>query len=618
MKTKFFLILIFSFMVGMKLYFTFSRTFYSPRDDTALFWTESALQYRTAKLVATHGSLPALDLKTQHPEGLDIKGRLTVLMEIITGYTYRFLIPKTIPFHIFLLIFVAVYSSLSIFPLYHSINLLCNKKIAGLVGATMYAVTPAIYITVVAPGYELQDFTLPLIFTHLYFFIRAMKEIRGSISTYAFLSASFLFAALASWHLTQFYYTIFVVFIILCFLFVKNFNLVPFYILTAVNIFAGLAIPTMRSAGFIASFCMLLSYSLVISSLMPKKLERQRNLAFLFLFSASIFVTIYLSFVRIPEYRFVYGLIWDKIKYFGVRPTDPTKCSWETLVMWVSPFTGPSLNNIFNYIGTLLALGIITLFIAVKTFLRKNMNVIDSFLLYFTIVFFPLYLLFIRLDAFFVWFLSFQIGRMLKLEKKIFQLIVFFCILVNFGLLLRGFPKSVSPDRNYLLGIIKYIRYNTPKDSPILTTFAYGPSIGAYTDRPILLHPKFEAKNITKKIKDFEYSLFKDEAHFHSFCRKYKAEYYIYQADVLLARGPETIRYRTHNLEISKNCAAFKFHFQPNSLIYFELVYSNPHYRCYRVLEEQELPHHNTSEYFRIYDGRLFTMENFGIHEGEM
>lgn len=600
-------------MAGFKVYSVFNDQNFNSRDETALFWTESALQYRTAEIVARYGIIPSLDERLQYPEGIDMRNRLTVLMEIISGYTYRLFMPKVVPFHIFIIIFMSFFSSLTIFPLYLSLQLIDRKSHAGLFGVLLYALTPAVYTTVTAPGYELQDFTLPLIFFHVYFFARALKKGNRLSYAHSFLSAAFLFSALAAWHLTQFYYILFVIFVIICFLFAKRFDMKPFYIVTVVNIAAGLIVPTLRTVGFLLSFSMLLSYSLIISSIIPGRLQAQRRFLFFFLLFASTLTTVYVSFAGVPEYRFVYGLVWHKIRYLGIRPTDPSLLPWETLVMWVSPFTSPSFTTVARSIGTLCISGIVGSLMTVGMLLGRRSDRVDAFFLYLTAVFFPLYLLLVRLDIFLVWFLALQTGRLSVYTKRVGQLFILVCIGVNGFLLFSGSQRAVAPKQTYLYGMIKYIRYNTPQDAPVLTTFAYGPSVITYTDRPVLLHPKFEAEHVTSKIKEFEHRLYEDENAFYAFCKCFRAQYFVYQTDLLLARGPESVRYRTHNRTVNKDCAAFKFHFRPDSLEFFELVYSNPHYRVYHVMEKGERPQHITKVYFRVFDEQLFDLNDFGI-----
>lgn len=613
MKAKSALVLIFLSMVLFKMIGHAQNEIFNYNDDTALFWTESAFQYRTAKLVAAHGRITSPDSKLQYPEGVDIRERITVLMETVTGLAYRYLAPKTVPFHIFVLLFVALVSSLSVVPLYGTIVLACRNRVAGLIGAAFYAVTPAVYTTVIAPGYEYQDFALPLIFFHIYFFVRAMKSQGSSTYSFALLSGAFLFAGFAAWHLTQFYFTLFVVFIIFSFLFVRAFDMKPFDVIAAVAVLAGYIIPAQRSAAFLVSLAMLLTYAVVIGSLIPvRRPVLQKTMTGVLIVIAGL-VTAYIAFASVAEYRLVYGLILAKVTHFGIRPPDPGALPWEILVMWVSPFIEPSFQTVVFSIGGLAIAGIIGAVREAGKSLRKKLDTARGLQLFFTAIFIPLYLIFIRLDAFLVWFLAFQAGVLFSAKAKYVRAGVIALLCANAFLLVRMPRRSAGPDQNYLLGIVKYIRQHTPENSPVLTSFAYGPTIAAYTDHAILLHPKFEAEHITAKIRAFEHRLFEHENALYAFCRSYGARYLVYQTDMLLSVGTESMRYRTHNLTISRDCAAYQFHFHPEALIHFNLVYSNPHYRIYRVLKDRETAKKITPQYLRVYDETMVNISDLGI-----
>jgi hypothetical protein len=612
-KQRLLLALIFLFMVGFKIQTVYRSQNFNLKDDTGFFWTESALQQRSARLIATNGRLPISDKKAQCPEGLAYQGRLTVLLEITSGYIYRLFVPKTVPFHLYLIIFISIWSSLSIIPLYLSIYLLTKSKNSSLLGCMFYALTPAVYITVTAPAFELQDFALPLIFTHLYFFARAVKTSKTVKYSYAALSGAFLFVALSSWHLTQFYYALFVLFIITIAFFVPATDIKPFCVIAGMSILAGLLVPVLQTAGFLFSFSMLMSYGVILSMLIPEKNVLLKRISLFLVVGISILVTILVATTRIPEYSFVYGLMLEKIKHLGIRPDDPAKLSWETLVMWVSPFTSPSVKEIAIFIGTLLIVGFAGTVINIRKLFKKTINTCDGLFLFFTAAFLPLYLLLIRLDAFLIWFLSLQAAYVFRFPKKGIRLVLILCLCINAFLLFNQPLKILGPKHNYLLGIIKYIRNLTPEDAVVLTSFAYGPSIINYTERSIILHPKFEAKNMTTKVKLFEHKLFEPEAEFYKFCMTYGADYFVYQADMVLARGSESIRYRTHNLTINKDCVAYKLHFQPGDLDHFELIYSNPHYRVYRILKPGAWRHDRSTEYFRIYDEKIVDLGKSGI-----
>lgn len=600
-------------MVGFKIQTVYRSRDFNLKDDTGFFWTESALQQRSARLIATNGRLPISDKKAQYPEGLAYQDRLTVLLEITSGYIYRLFVPKTVPFHLYLIIFISIWSSLSVIPLYLSIYLLTKSKNLGLLGCMFYALTPAVYITVTAPAFELQDFALPLIFIHLYFFARAVKTSKTLKYSYAALSAAFLFVALSSWHLTQFYYALFVLFIITIAFFVPTTDIKPFCVIAGMSALAGLLVPVLQTAGFLFSFSMLMSYGVILSMLIPEKKVLLRRISLFLIVGISIMVTILVATTRIPEYSFVYGLMLEKITHLGIKPDDLAKLSWETLVMWVSPFTSPSVKEIAIFIGTLLIVGFAGTVVNLRKLFKKIINTCDGLFLFFTVAFLSLYLLLIRLDAFLVWFLSLQAAYVFRFQKNGLRLVLILCLCINAFLLFNQPLKILGPKRNYLLGVIKYIRNLTPEDAVVLTSFAYGPSIITYTERSIILHPKFEAKNMTTKVKLFEHKLFEPEAEFYEYCVTYGADYFVYQADMVLARGPESIRYRTHNLTVNKDCVAYKLHFQPGNLNHFELIYSNPHYRIYRVLKPGDWLHHKSAEYLRIYDEQIVDLSKLGI-----
>jgi hypothetical protein len=613
-RERLLLFLILLFMAGYNIYTVYSRPRFNIRDDTGLFWTESAMQQRSAALMASQGYLPVSDKKAQYPEGLKYKERLCTVMEFTAGYVYRIFIPKNVPFHFYLIIFISLWSSLSVMPLYLLIHLLTKNKLSALLGALFYALTPAVHTTVTAPAFELQDFTLPLIFMHLYFFIRATRSNGHAKYSYALLSGAFLSIALSAWHLTQFYYALFVLFIGVIFFYRLNTDLRPFLVITATSFLIGIIDPVMQTAGFIYSFAMLLSYSIIISKILPVKRGVIKRSSLLVLLCGTIILTVFIATAKIQEYRFVYGLMLEKIRYLGARPRDPSRLSWETLVMWVSPFTSPSIKEIAYFTGTLLIVGIFGAVNNTRELFHRSLSFSRTILLFFTAVFLPLYLLLIRLDVFFVWFLAVQAGYAFNTAKKGVRFLLMLCILINGYLLFNQPAKVLGPEHNYLLGLIKYIRNRTPHDAAVLTSFAYGPSVLTYANRPIILHPKFEAQDMTSKVKRFEHKLFGPEKEFYDLCNAYKADFFVYQADMLLARGPESIRYRTHNLIIEKTCAVYKFHYHPESLEFFQLVYSNPHYRVYRIIKTAGMKSDGPSQYFRVYDEKIIDVKNLGIY----
>lgn len=597
---------LFIFLSGVKLIKVLTSEGFNFRDETGIYWTESAFQYKIAKEISKGNSLNIFDLKAQYPEKYGIRKNITFLMMSIAGIIYRFFIPKNISFLIFLTAFMCLYSSITIFPLYFfSYEIYKDKKISFLI-TLLYSVSLSSYITIINIGYEFQDFAIPFIFLHLYFFI---KNIRTKKDIYAFFSGIFLLIALLSWLLTIFYFLLFVFMLIILYVIDKEFRIYPFVIIVLIITVGSLIFPVLISAGFIYSLPMLISYSFIGYYFLPKT-KIIRILSFFLFVLLIVSITFIVSKYKITGYGVVYKLIIDRIKVL-LTGIERENLSYETLVMWVSPFTSPSLKTIVYSLGMLTITGITGAILFIIKYFKERWNIYLIFP-YFTFVFYILYLFFIRMDVFLVFFLSLTTGMIFKYRKKVVYPLIFVSIVINLFLLLSYPSGSRITDRNYLIDILKYIRNNTEENEPILATFPLSATILAYTDRPILLHPKFEVEGIIRKNKEFEMNLFFEEESLYKFCKKYGAEYLIYQTDILLSIKEESVRYRTHNFKIGKENVAFKMHFRPQELKHFQLLYSNPHYRVYKIQENGDF--NIKLVYLRIYDERRIKLEDFYIY----
>uniref|UniRef100_A0A7C4U6G0 Glycosyltransferase RgtA/B/C/D-like domain-containing protein n=1 Tax=candidate division WOR-3 bacterium TaxID=2052148 RepID=A0A7C4U6G0_UNCW3 len=605
-KDSLIVFLLFIFIFSFKFFKLLNSEGFNFRDDTGVYWTESAFQYKIAKEISKGNSLSELDKKLQYPEGFGIKRNITILMMSFSGLIYRFFIPKNIPFILFLSILICLYSSISIFPLYYLSMEIFKDKIISLLICIFYAVSLSAYITVINIGYEFQDFAVPFIFLHILFFVKSYKN---KDLNYGIISGIFLLVALLSWLLTIFYFILFLIFCMILYLVDKDFKISPLICIVSIISSAYFIFPVLQAAGFIYSLPMLLSYSFIISYFIPEK--KTKIISFVIFVMLSFIITFIVSRHKITGYGVVYSLIMDRMKVLLFKIKKET-LPYETLVMWVSPFNSPSIRTIILSLGILTITGILGSFIGLFEFIKKERNFSYLLLFYFTILFFLLYLFFIRMDIFLLFFLSISTGMIFKFNKKIFYTIAVIIVIFNFSLFITYKSGSQGPTKTYLIDLLTFIRKNTEKNEPVLATFPLSATILAYTDRPILLHPKFEREGIIKKNKDFEKSLFYEEESLFSYCKKYGAKYVVYQTDILLSTKYISVRYRTHNLTISKDCVAFKMHFEPENLKHFQLLYSNPHYRFYKVSEKDTF---NINLYYlRIYDEKRINLENFNIY----
>jgi hypothetical protein len=592
---------------------------YFTKDENCIFWTESAFQYRYAKMVSSGIGIPVVDKKLEFPDGYEVKKFHPTLMESVSGYLYR-ITPVDIPFHLFLIFLMGFYSSTSIIAVYLFSSYIWKNKWIGMFSSILFSVCLTSSMTVLNIAYEFQDFTLGLIFFHIFFHIKA--ESLGNNESrswgFAFLSGVFLFMAFSSWHLTQFYYVIFLIYILFRIISDENYNFYPFYIISIFAFLCGFLIPVLKYTTFLISMPMLFNYSLLTVSFLKIK-RRWKFLGSLFLLLA-LFLIFKSTGISTHESGFnamlskgIMPLLVAKIKSFGFRPLNAKNLTWETLVLWVHPLNTPSLSWTIKSFGFLLPLGIYSSIMIAKDLIRRKISKSFIPILFFFFAFLFSYLLFERIDVFLLVFLSILSTFIIKKYSVKGTILLSLLLIPNLVFLLKHKVKPNGPNRNYLLQTIRFIKEETEEDAPILTHFAYSPSILMWTNRPVIIHPKFESYQNVLKVKKFENLLFKEEDEFYKFARKYYVKYFLLSSDMLLRRDYTSIRYRTKNHKITKKSIIYKFHFHPEELKSFTLIYSNPHYRLYKVnYPDAPSPEFNF-EYYRIYDERNFDLKKLGI-----
>ena len=92
---------------------------FDPLDDTAYFQSESALQYRYARMLAKGEEVPPVDAAAQFPEGLKTGREISLWMERATAFTSRLLYDSPPqPYHVFVVFWVCVLSGFSVLACY--------------------------------------------------------------------------------------------------------------------------------------------------------------------------------------------------------------------------------------------------------------------------------------------------------------------------------------------------------------------------------------------------------------------------------------------------------------------------------------------------------------------
>ena len=120
---------------------------------------------------------------------------------------------------------------------------------------------------------------------------------------------------------------------------------------------------------------------------------------------------------------------------------------------------------------------------------------------------------------------------------------------------------SAAPPSAQYQPVLNFIRENTGTNDVVLALFQFSPVICAYTERPVVVHSKFENLQVREKVKEFHAALFEQESAFYEFCRKYDVSYFVYEPSMLYDTSTESIRYMANRLVIGTDSTALLMNF---------------------------------------------------------
>jgi tetratricopeptide (TPR) repeat protein len=580
--------------------------FFDRQDGDGFFWTESAFHFRHFLMIAEGRDIPPIDRGIQYPEGLDTVRYITPVMERVAGTLYRLFFSSTPP-HLFLPYFSFVLTTLSVLAVFLTGKIVWRSNLAAFIAAFFYGLTPASLIRTAGGGFIREDFALPLIFFSFACFMYCLRKDKPLVSA---LGSTFLFIALAAWHVTQLYLSLFMIGMTTAY-FINRKKVLPqksLVVFVAFMVGASILLPVLRAKYFVFSPALMLSYGLLAASLIlalkggdNRKNTIIGNIAIIALFASSLIIQ-----KLIGAYSHVYELILAKIRFLGVLPEDPAALSFEAKSMWTSAFVSPKLIEIPMLLSFTFLFGAIGAVIMIYRISKRKAESYEMMTVFFTLCTFVLFLMIHRMHIFAVFFLALSMGALTLFRNNSLKYIMYgflgVCLLVQFYLMLNFFSlKAFRPDQNHLKNMLTFIRENTDKDSAVLTSFQLGPSVAVYTGRPVILHSKFESKLIRDKVNDVYTSLFNSESEFYELCRRYEADLFVYQMNIALEGRPMSVRYLAGAKPLRTDSAAFLLHFAQDKLKLFRLIYQNPFYRVYKV-GWQTAPEEVDLRYEPIYD----------------
>jgi len=586
--TVFALLVLYFGVSGFKIASVKKLPFYDSADGTGFYWTENAMHFRHTRMVSQGQSIPAIDVDIQYPEGIDNTRYVTIFMEYVAGTLHRVFFSR-VPLHVFLVHFSCFFSSLSILAAFLAARVLWRSNVPAVVCAALYAVSPASFSRAAMGSFLREDFALPFIY---FSFACLMYCLRKDSRLVAVVGALLLAVALASWHFTQFYVFLMVGGLVLLFLLAGRESLpcLSLTIFTTAALIVSVALPVLRTTRFALSPQMMTAYALVLCAwAMPGWVERTRLRRLLL--CGMILLIFFLIGLAVQmssgSHSHAYSTFLAKLRYLGRIPTDPTKLAYEAKMMWVAGFVTPTLSEIFILLSAVIVPGFAGVVLCVVRWFKGKADKGEMIFVYFAVATFIWFLAFRRYCVLAAFFLSLPVGSLVLVKNRRARQVAYAVIGMYFivGLVTAiGIPWiPARPAESDMMDVLSYVQDNSEPNEPVLSSFYFGPSIVTYAHRPVILHSMFESPTIRNKVRGVYEALYRSEDDFYEICMRYGAALFVCEAHMVLGSEPGTTRYFVNATRLRSDCAATLFHFRPERLEHFRLVYQNTNYRIFRV-----------------------------------
>lgn len=604
--------------------------YYNPADDTGLFWTESAFQYRYAKMVAEGETVPAFDPKVQHPRGLRVRENVTVFMEYLDGVLYRSLGGR-IPFHVFLIYAICFTTSLGVLAVYGASVSFWDSRWAGVFAAALYTVGMATYSRIIG-AYGREHLGLPLIFFSLWSLLACFKTAGEDIRRergLSLLSGLLLGSALACWHLTRFYFIVFALCLIAAWIYLhftradeadRLARLIPWLLLPVLA--ASFIAPALRVRQFYLFPAVVALFALPLTQLIGRSWSPKGRLCAVFVLLSVLAMGSIAIRRGEAEYSHVWELMKAKAQNLGVKPDDPSRLSFEARLLWIEDLRSPDPRIFLYTYGTIPILALIAAVSGLRGTPWRTWGGQRVLLLCLLLAFLGIYLLIQRMTGLFVFFLIVVAGGMMVSKRPILIAVALLCLLFEFhesihfrqptafkGFMDRFLPPEPSPVPNWHpnnLGVIDWIRHNTEADDGFLARFGTSPMILAYADRPVVLQSKVENRDVRERIRGYLESIYSTEEGFYRYCLENDVGYFLYEAKIALDPSGESDRFMADALKLRRDSAAYLFHFSPEALKHFTPAFQNSFYRVFTVHPEGSAPPGRSLAYQPTYDLSLY------------
>jgi hypothetical protein len=563
-----------AFHVQFKTAKIFAHPTWDDRDDVGQFWSEFAFHYRFAKFFAEHpladwGQL-ARDRDVQHPDTINDWAEFTVAMEVPAGVLYRWL-AVPLPFHVWIVWYACVVSSLSLFAVFLLARALWRHDLAGLCAAVLYATLYPSYGRTVKNLFLREDFALPLILFALWATVRMWQE---DTSVRRQSAAALLWlAALASWHLTQFVLTVGVAAAVCVCLTQGVTPRRPWFVVTLAV--GAVLVPVLWAKQFYLSVPMCALYALAFAARVS---QTRGRVGFLFAgIMAGLLAASFLLRQSYSEYAHVYQLFWYKLRFLGVKPSNPADLPWEARCLWEGAFNTASAIDFWRSLGLGVPLAVLAAWPV-----RRLPPVTQVFVL-FTALLVPLAWMILRYFTFLAPAVAVLAAGLVTWSGR-WQLALLVALVAQAVQLDHNpLPRQQPTPADYR-PVVAWLTAHTPRNAVVLASISESPVFWAHTGRPMILHSKFENQAIRDRYREFLDAIYGTESDLFAFCYRHRAEYLVFDSGFLL-NSTESRRYKANQLApLPATCIATRLALSPPGLRHFRLEFTDRRFAVFRIL----------------------------------
>ena len=580
--------------------------------DILPFTLESALNFRRIEQVYYTGTMPEVDHAVEFPSGVAVRRTDTVGAEYVYALLAR-AFPIAFPLADRIRWIEVAWFCLGI-PLMALWVWWWRRSAWGAaIAAGFYAV--ALSSVARSTGQEIshENFALPLLIGHLAFNALASGGQGGILRRIGVgLSALLLALALATWDLVQFYVMLWMVIHWVRFLRAgageRMQEKAQWVVHMSALVLVGWLNPYLRAHTFLLSPAMLIGYGMIVAAVLrwasakgvcPSTWSRA---GWLWL---ALLLPLVVGLVVSGGYQESYGhfgeLLIAKLRFLNRKPADPSLLTFDQRIMWVPALHSANTALTLSLFPVMLSLTLVVavvLFVSALVSLRRARNQPDPKLFQyfaFYVVSLAAFVLFVRFHVFLAIFSAVLLGAWAASTRGWVSRVLIISVLVT-GMAVEAVHTLDKPERWGRWVYYKEIeeltqwmrRYVRPE--PVLANFGVSASILTYGECPILLHPKFESKEIRDRVRGYGETLFKGtEEELRAWAGRYGAQYYVYALGEFSSISPEQqMRYFVNALVPSTNSPARMFEFDMGRTTCFRFLWGNRKYRVFKILNGEE------------------------------